>query len=60
MKPTKYQRGKARARDAAIEWQLRTAEESTSWDELAEATAFFERLGRRFGLIREFRENGIL
>lgn len=60
MTPTKYQRGKARARDAAIIWQARTAEEPTSWDELATAAAFFERLGRRFGLLREYRENGIL
>lgn len=60
MKLNKYQLGKARARDAAIIWQARTAEESTSWDELATATAYFERLGRRFGLLREYRENGIL
>lgn len=60
MKANKYQLGKARARDAAFMWQFRTAEEPTNWDELATATAFFERLGRRFGLLREFRENGII
>ena len=60
MKLNKYQRGKARARDAAIIWQARTAENPTSWDELATAAEYFERLGRRFGLLREYRENGII
>lgn len=57
---TNYQTRKAAARDAAIVYQQNAAEQSPSWGEIAEATAYFERLGRRFGLLREFRENGII
>ena len=60
MRLNKYQRGKNRARAAAIDWQIRTAGEALSWGELATAAEYFERPGRRFGLLREYRENGIL
>ena len=56
----KYQRGKARARGAAIEWQLNFYDFVFSGADLAEACARFENLGRRFGLLREYRENGII
>lgn len=55
---TEYRRRKASARCKAIEWQA--ADAAHSWEELAEATAYFEKLGRRYGLLREFRENGII
>lgn len=54
-----YSEKKEAARQLAIEWQAEQAEQSPSWGELYEAAAFFEKLGRRFGLLREFRENGI-
>lgn len=60
MKPSKYQRGKARARDAAIIWQLDAERVGVTWGELAAVAAYFEKLARRFGLLREFRENAIL
>lgn len=55
----KYQKGKGDAQQSAIDWQqsLRGCE---SWGETAEAQARFERLGKRYGLTREFRENGII
>jgi len=31
-----------------------------SWGEYSTITIFFEEVGRRFGLLREFRENGII
>lgn len=55
----KYQQGKAAARDKAIAWQHEQADKDMSWGEVAEAAAYFERLGRRYGLLQEFRENGI-
>lgn len=55
-----YQRGKERARAQAIEWQYEAAEQSLSYGELAEAGSYFERLAKRYGLVREFRENGII
>ena len=54
-----YQENKKAARNEAIEWQFTTAQEPMYWSELAEWQEHFERLGRRYGLLREFRENGI-
>lgn len=56
----KYAEGKERARAEAITWQQEAAERSMSYAELAEAQAHFEMLARRFGLVREFKENGII
>lgn len=55
----KYKELKERARQIAIDWQLEVQERDMSYAELNDAGNFFERLGRRFGLLREFRENGI-
>ena len=54
-----YQEKKKKAREKAIEWQERFAEQSISYEELAIARSVFEQLGRRYGLLTEFRENGI-
>lgn len=55
-----YRRGKARARDEAIEWQATTASEPMSYGELAWWGDYFYTLGKRYGLLREFRENCII
>lgn len=57
---SEYSRRKEQAREQAKEWQRRFADTSHSWGEIAEDAARFERLGRRYGLLREFKENGIL
>ncbi|MBR4856331.1 MAG: hypothetical protein IKU94_06865 [Bacteroidaceae bacterium] len=57
---TAYQKGKEAAREKAIAWQYEAAEQSLSYGELAEASDYFTRLAKRFGLVREFRENGII
>ena len=54
-----YQQKKEQAREQAIDWQYETAEQNLSYGELAEAGEYFEKLGRRYGLLLEFRENGI-
>ena len=54
-----YQQKKEQVRNEAIDWQYEVAEMSLSYGELAEAQGYFERLGRRYGLLREFRENAI-
>lgn len=54
-----YAEKKAEVRERAIEWQYEFADRTMSWGEFAEETAEFERLGRRYGLLTEFRENGI-
>jgi hypothetical protein len=55
-----YQQLKQAAREAAIDWQDWQAEQNLSYGELAEDQERFEKLGRRYGLIREFRENAII
>ena len=51
---------KDHARELALDWQTWQQEESLSYGELAEWQAYFEKLGRKHGLLKEFRENGII
>lgn len=55
-----YQELKEAARQEAIDWQEWMAEQNLSYGELAEYAARFEATGRRYGLLREFRENAII
>lgn len=57
---TKYQDGKAKAIDEAIDWQREASEKCLSYGELYEAGEYFTRLAKRYGLIKEFKENGII
>ena len=54
-----YTEAKARARELAICWQHETSQINISCGELAEAYERFNKLGKRFGLLGEFRDNGI-
>lgn len=56
-----YQTQKARAIDRAIEYQheIMTADD-LSCDEIAILCGKFYKLAKRCGLIKEFRENGII
>ncbi len=56
-KQSYYQKRKAEVREEAIEYSY--SEEELSYGELAEKNDYFERLGRRYGLLREFKENCI-
>lgn len=55
----RYQTAKANARQKAIDWQYHFAETSMSWETLIYWQSYFEKLGKRYGLLTEFRENGI-
>lgn len=55
----KYQEMKERVRQMAIDWQLNDANNNASYMELVEIGNLFYKLGKRFGLLTEFRENGI-
>lgn len=55
----KYQIGKARARDIAITWQHEDSYYPYSWEGYAMVCDYFYKLGKRYGLLKEFRENGI-
>ena len=54
-----YTEAKARARELAIGWQHENSQTNISCGELAEAYERFNKLGKRFGLLGEFRDNGI-
>jgi len=55
-----YRQAKERARECAKRWQAEFNTRSHSWDEVAQDAARFRALARRYGLTREFRENGII
>lgn len=55
-----YQRGKNAAREQAIAWQANSAKQSPPWGEIAAQQRQLEQLARRYGLLREFRENAII
>lgn len=46
--------------DLAKEWQRSQATLSTSYEELALWSSFFEKYGEELGLLEDFRENGII
>lgn len=55
-----YKDRKEEARRAAIAYQAEASAAAYSLGELAEIQAYFEKIARRFGLVREFRENAII
>lgn len=55
-----YSELKEAARQQAMEWQEWLSEHSVSYGGLSDAMEYLESLGRRYGLIREFRENAII
>ena len=55
-----YKERKESARQKAIEWQFNWENTNYSYYELKTWTDYFERLAKRYGLTREFRENGII
>ena len=56
----KYQKGKEKTRNEAIDWQSDFANHNYSYGELAYFSDYFETKARRYGLVREFKENGII
>lgn len=56
----RYQSGKEKAREEAKNWQMDVADKDLSWWDVAHFADYFEKLAKRYGLIREFRENCII
>jgi hypothetical protein len=54
-----YQKRKEAARQEAIDWQLNDSDYPYSYEGLAIIGDYFHKLGKRLGLLREFRENAI-
>lgn len=55
-----YQQGKARARAYGVVYSGIVCDSDFTYGELSTIQYYFEKLAKRFGLLREFRENGIL
>lgn len=56
---SKFQAGKESARQKAKDFQADVENMDLSWWDVAHMGEYFEKLGKRYGLLREFRENGI-
>jgi hypothetical protein len=56
----KYKASKNRARNIAVEWQSGFCDQNYSYEELAYWSNYFHGLAKRYGLVKEFRENGII
>lgn len=55
-----YKYNKNRIRDKAIGWQTDSNNHNYSYRELADIQSYFEKMGKRYGLLKEFEENGII
>jgi hypothetical protein len=55
-----YKERKEKARQKAIGWEHEMSERDLSYKELIWYQQDFEKLARKYGLIREFRENAII
>lgn len=58
MKKT-YNTMKETARERAINWQDKAISRNLSYWDIARAGNYFYKLGKRYGLLQEFRTNGI-
>ena len=56
----KYYELKEKARQEAIDWQLDFENHNYSWYNLMIYGDYFYKLGKRYGLLKEFKENGII
>lgn len=54
-----YQEKKEAARQKAIDWQLNDSDYPYSCEGWVIIGEYFYKIGKRFGLLKEFRENGI-
>jgi len=59
-KNTQYAINKEKAREQAIDWQHNFENQNYSWGCLANWECYFRKLGKRYGLLKEFSENGII
>lgn len=57
---TYYKLRKAKLAEEAKEWQIQQSQNNFSWGEVAEKTTYFYKQAKKYGLVKEFKENGIL
>lgn len=54
-----YQERKENARELSVDWQLNFSSLDWSYGELATINEYFHKVGKQYGLLKEFKENGI-
>ena len=57
---SRYTRAKENARQKAMDWQTDYYNNNYSYGELIAFAEYFTRLAKRYGLMTEFRESGII
>lgn len=55
-----YKEKKSEAISEAIQWQYTFSDRVISYEELCEETEHFVKLAKRYGLIREFKQEGVI
>ena len=55
-----YQERKAEIREKAIDWQYKSSQKSMYWSEVAYWSNYWYKQAKRYGLVKEFRENAII
>lgn len=55
-----YEHNKNRIRSKAINWQADFNNHNYSYGELIDIQSYFKKMGKRYGLLKEFEENGII
>ena len=55
-----YQIRKSQVREEAMDYFIKFAEKDHSYMECIEAWEYFNKLGKRYDLLKEFKENGII
>lgn len=55
-----YKEAKENARQKAIDLQHEISNCAMSYEGIAIITDYLEKLGKRYGLLKEFRENGVI
>ena len=55
-----YRQLQEKARNEAINWQSTFTDSNYSYSEIAYWQGYFTILAKRYGLVKEFKENGII
>lgn len=55
-----YNKRKEETRQDAIFWQIQASQKCYSYLELMKWGSYFMKLAKRYGLMKEFKENGII
>lgn len=55
-----YKQRKEEARAEAIETQIKIQRLAISYGEIYDLSTYFYKIGKKYGLIKEFKENGII